>query len=53
MKIKKTKIALFGGSFDPVHFGHIDIVKNLERLFDKVIVVPSYISPFKIGRAHV
>ena len=49
MKIKKTKIALFGGSFDPVHFGHIDIVKNLERLFDKVIVVPSYISPFKAG----
>lgn len=49
MKSKKTKIAVFGGSFDPVHFGHIDIVKNSERLFDRVIVVPSYISPFKTG----
>lgn len=45
--IKKT--AIFGGSFDPPHYGHIDIVKNLEKIFDKVIVMPSYISPFKTG----
>lgn len=49
MKNKTTKIAIFGGSFDPPHYGHYDIVKNLEKSFDGVIVVPSYISPFKTG----
>ncbi len=48
-KMKAKKIAIFGGSFDPPHFGHVDIVKNLEKTFDGVIVVPSYISPFKSG----
>lgn len=47
MKNKITKTAIFGGSFDPPHYGHVDIVKNLERYFDRVIVMPSYISPFK------
>lgn len=47
MKTETTKIALFGGSFDPPHFAHIDIVVNLVKRFDRVIVMPSYISPFK------
>ncbi|MCH5351511.1 MAG: nicotinate (nicotinamide) nucleotide adenylyltransferase [Clostridiales bacterium] len=51
VKKKTQKIALFGGSFDPPHFGHLDIVKNLENAFDKVIVIPAYISPFKAGGA--
>jgi len=35
------KTAIFGGSFDPVHLGHIEIVKKaLENPeIDKVIVV--------------
>lgn len=49
MTNKIKKIAIFGGSFDPVTFAHVDIVKNLEKKFDVVIVVPSYISPFKTG----
>ncbi|MCM1368421.1 MAG: nicotinate (nicotinamide) nucleotide adenylyltransferase [Roseburia sp.] len=49
MKSKTEKTAIFGGSFDPPHYGHYDIVKNLEKSFDRVIVVPSYISPFKSG----
>ncbi len=48
MKAEKTlRTAVYGGSFDPPHYGHYDIVKNLEKKFDRVIVVPSYISPFK------
>ncbi len=30
--------ALYPGTFDPMTFGHIDIVKRASRLFDKVIV---------------
>ena len=30
--------ALFPGTFDPVHYGHIDIATRAARLFDEVIV---------------
>ena len=43
------KIALFGGSFDPPHKGHIAIVKKaLQKLdIDLLIIVPAYLNPFK------
>ena len=31
------KIAIYPGSFDPITFGHIDIVERACALFDKVI----------------
>lgn len=34
-------IAIFGGTFDPIHPGHINIIKQLSEKFDKVIVVPT------------
>ncbi len=43
------KIALFGGSFDPIHKGHIEIAKiamEKEEL-DEVIFIPSGKSPHK------
>ncbi len=51
MKMKTKSIAIFGGSFDPPHLGHLEIMKKaLETLdIDKLIVVPAYISPFKPG----
>jgi pantetheine-phosphate adenylyltransferase len=30
--------AVYPGTFDPAHFGHIDIVKRAARVFDEVIV---------------
>jgi pantetheine-phosphate adenylyltransferase len=30
--------AVFPGTFDPIHYGHIDITKRAKRLFDEVIV---------------
>jgi pantetheine-phosphate adenylyltransferase len=38
--------ALFPGTFDPIHFGHIDIAKRAERLFDE-IVIAVYDKPLK------
>lgn len=32
------KIALYPGSFDPIHFGHIDIALRAASLFDKLVV---------------
>lgn len=43
------KIAMFGGSFDPVHNNHIALCKLMKYKFklDKIVVVPAYCSPFK------
>ncbi len=45
------KIALFGGSFDPIHKGHIEIAKiAMEKEgLDQVIFIPSGKSPHKEG----
>lgn len=32
------KRAIYPGSFDPVTFGHLDIIKRSSRLFDEIIV---------------
>lgn len=45
------KIALFGGSFDPIHVGHIAIAKAaLEQLdLDEVQLIPTRNNPWKEG----
>jgi pantetheine-phosphate adenylyltransferase len=30
--------ALFPGTFDPIHYGHVDIASRAARLFDEVVV---------------
>jgi pantetheine-phosphate adenylyltransferase len=32
------KIAIYPGTFDPITYGHIDIVERASRLFDKIII---------------
>ncbi|MCR4392026.1 MAG: pantetheine-phosphate adenylyltransferase [Candidatus Acetothermia bacterium] len=32
------RVALYPGSFDPITYGHLDILKRAKRLFDKLIV---------------
>ncbi|MGN0674833.1 MAG: nicotinate (nicotinamide) nucleotide adenylyltransferase [Oscillospiraceae bacterium] len=41
--------AIFGGSFDPVHNGHVNLVKQIYSKveLDQIIVMPTAISPFK------
>ncbi len=33
-----TKTAIYPGTFDPITFGHIDVIKKSLKLFDKVVV---------------
>ena len=36
------KIGVYPGSFDPVTFGHIDVIKRASKMFDKIIVLVMY-----------
>jgi nicotinate-nucleotide adenylyltransferase len=52
MKSSPTKIGLYGGSFDPIHNGHLILARDaMERLgLDKVVFVPASLSPHKLHR---
>ncbi len=45
-----SKIGIFGGTFDPVHFGHLINAQSVleKRKLDKIIFVPNFISPHKL-----
>lgn len=36
------KIAIYPGSFDPITYGHLDILKNASEIFDKVIIAVAH-----------
>ncbi len=43
-------VGIYGGSFDPIHLGHLITTQMVfeKRSLDKIIFVPSYISPLKL-----
>ena len=45
------RIALYGGTFDPVHVGHTGVADGLSKLFalDRILFVPAYVAPHKRG----
>ncbi|MDR2018335.1 MAG: nicotinate-nucleotide adenylyltransferase [Syntrophobacterales bacterium] len=45
-------IGIFGGTFDPVHIGHMRAAEEIRESFgiEKVFFVPAYIPPHKRGR---
>jgi len=46
------KVGIYGGSFNPVHLGHVGIAKRAiaDLALDRLIVVPASVSPFKTER---
>lgn len=38
IQYKKPKIAVYAGSFSPLHKGHYNILQKAEQIFDKVII---------------
>ncbi|MFQ5899988.1 MAG: nicotinate-nucleotide adenylyltransferase [Thermodesulfobacteriota bacterium] len=50
-----THIGIIGGTFNPVHYGHLRIAEEVRDacLIDKVVFIPSNIPPHKDGTALV
>lgn len=46
------RIALYGGTFDPVHVGHVEVARRVSELFDldHVLFIPAQVAPHKVGR---
>ena len=36
-----NKVVIYPGTFDPITFGHIDVIKKSLKLFDKIVVAVS------------
>ena len=39
-----SKFAIYPGTFDPITYGHIDVIKKALKLFDKIVVGVSDVS---------
>ena len=44
-----SKVGIFGGTFDPIHLGHLITAQSVKEIrdLDKIIFIPAFISPHK------
>lgn len=49
---RRKRIAVYGGTFDPIHFGHLAVAQNVIELFeiDQLFFVPARQAPHKVAR---
>jgi len=47
--MKKARIGIFGGTFNPIHSGHVRAAEEVRKKFrlDRILFIPSYIPPHK------
>ena len=45
------RIGILGGSFDPIHYGHLALARESEKQFklDKILFLPAFLPPHKRG----
>lgn len=48
----KKRVGIFGGTFDPIHMGHLIVAETIMDEFhlDKVVFIPAAVPPHKLGR---
>jgi len=51
----RTLTGVFGGTFDPIHQGHLDVANAAHQILglDKILLVPSYIPPHRSAKPRV
>src|SRR5438045_1426503 len=52
--MKQRRVGLYGGTFDPVHMGHLAVARALLDVFDcaEVLFIPAYLAPHKRASAQ-
>lgn len=47
---QRKRIAIYGGTFDPVHAGHLEVARKILQLFaiDEFLFVPARLAPHKL-----
>lgn len=53
-RVSNLRIGVLGGTFDPVHLGHLVVASEVHAALslDKVLLVPAYRQPFKDTTGH-
>jgi nicotinate-nucleotide adenylyltransferase len=48
---QRKRIAIYGGTFDPVHSGHLEVARRVSRLFaiDEFLFMPARVAPHKLA----
>jgi nicotinate-nucleotide adenylyltransferase len=49
--MNRERIGIFGGTFNPIHKGHVKAAKEVQKVFqlEKILFIPSYIPPHKMS----
>lgn len=49
------RIGMFGGSFNPIHNGHIQLIRGIidELSLDRLLVIPSFLPPHKLVKTPI